>query len=275
MLKYTESTVVEQTASCRELTIADGVCLKAPEGKILFLTVDGIQKNIAPGTYTGDIMLTVADAIQRKGIMMGNPRPFGAAVVARDGKVCAEYSIPAMVKGGTVEDGCIDGAEINAMGDVAGGLDLIDGQWTVKDTTLNLSGYGDCNGKGAGIYAGIKERDDVLRWAQYCADRFPGTPLFLHGISMGGTAVLLTAGGPLPKQVKGVISDCAYTNAHDIVRQVYQERYNRLGPFSVMWPALRSAVRRKRKLDLNKVEQMVLYEFKTAKMGRFTLDEPK
>ena len=26
--------------------------------------------------------------------------------------------------------------------------------------------------------------------------------------------------------------------------------------------------------DLNKVEQMVLYEFKTAKMGRFTLDEP-
>jgi ribosome biogenesis GTPase A len=28
-------------------------------------------------------------------------------------------------------------------------------------------------------------------------------------------------------------------------------------------------------LDLNKVEQMVLYEFKTAKMGRFTLDEPK
>ena len=27
-------------------------------------------------------------------------------------------------------------------------------------------------------------------------------------------------------------------------------------------------------LDLNKVEQMVLYEFKTAKMGRFTLDEP-
>jgi ribosome biogenesis GTPase A len=27
-------------------------------------------------------------------------------------------------------------------------------------------------------------------------------------------------------------------------------------------------------LDLNKVEQMVLYEFKTAKMGRFTLDGP-
>ena len=27
-------------------------------------------------------------------------------------------------------------------------------------------------------------------------------------------------------------------------------------------------------IDLNKVEQMVLYEFKTAKIGRFTLDEP-
>ena len=36
----------------------------------------------------------------------------------------------------------------------------------------------------------IREREDVLLWAQYCAERFPGTPLFLHGISMGAATVL-------------------------------------------------------------------------------------
>ena len=39
--------------------------------------------------------------------------------------------------------------------------------------------------------------------------------------------------------------------------------------------AARGCVKAGGVLDLNKVEQMVLYEFKTAKMGRFTLDEPK
>ena len=38
--------------------------------------------------------------------------------------------------------------------------------------------------------------------------------------------------------------------------------------------AARGCVKAGGVLDMNKVEQMVLYEFKTAKMGRFTLDEP-
>ncbi|MBQ9698676.1 MAG: ribosome biogenesis GTPase YlqF [Acidaminococcaceae bacterium] len=38
--------------------------------------------------------------------------------------------------------------------------------------------------------------------------------------------------------------------------------------------AARGCVKAGGVIDLNKVEQMVLYEFKTAKIGRFTLDEP-
>ena len=36
---------------------------------------------------------------------------------------------------------------------------------------------------------GIREREDVALWAEYCAKRFPGAPLFLHGISMGAATV--------------------------------------------------------------------------------------
>lgn len=112
------------------------------------------------------------------------------------------------------------------------------------------------HGKSEGRYVtfGWEDRLDLVSWCSWIIRRDPQAEIILHGISMGGTAALLTAGGPLPKQVKGIISDCAFTNAHDIISCVYQQRYSRLGPFTVMWPALRSAMRRKLKIDLNKVD---------------------
>ena len=83
---------------------------------------------------------------------------------------------------------------------------------------------------------GIKERDDVLRWAQYCADRFPGTPLFLHGISMGAATVLMAAALPLPQAVKGILADCPY----DLPRDIIVLTATRAGfPGRVLWPFLR------------------------------------
>jgi hypothetical protein len=41
------------------LTIAEGAIIKAPEGKSLTMTVDGVKTEIAPGTYTGKIVMTV------------------------------------------------------------------------------------------------------------------------------------------------------------------------------------------------------------------------
>ena len=57
---------------------------------------------------------------------------------------------------------------------------------------------------------GIREREDVRLWAEYCAERFPGAPLFLHGISMGAATVLMTSALPLPAAVKGILADCPY-----------------------------------------------------------------
>ena len=42
--------------------------------------------------------------------------------------------------------------------------------------------------------------------------------VILTGISMGATTVLLAAGEELPKQVVGVLADCGYNRARDIIQ---------------------------------------------------------
>ena len=44
--------------------------------------------------------------------------------------------------------------------------------------------------------------------------------MILHGISMGGATVLMTSGLQLPLQVKGIISDCAFTSAKEVFTHV-------------------------------------------------------
>lgn len=70
---------------------------------------------------------------------------------------------------------------------------------------------------------GIKERYDCQRWAKYLADRYPELPLFLDGISMGATIVLMASALPLPEQVKGIIADCGFTSPYEIVRHVVKQ----------------------------------------------------
>jgi hypothetical protein len=43
------------------LTIAEGAAIKAPEGKSLTMTIDGVETGIETGAYKGDIVLTVTN----------------------------------------------------------------------------------------------------------------------------------------------------------------------------------------------------------------------
>ena len=83
---------------------------------------------------------------------------------------------------------------------------------------------------------GIHEREDVQRWAQYCAGRFPGVPLFLHGVSMGAATVLMASALPLPESVKGILADCPYDVPKDIIVLTAQKAG---APVRLMWPILR------------------------------------
>ena len=83
---------------------------------------------------------------------------------------------------------------------------------------------------------GIREREDVARWAEYCAERFPGAPLFLHGISMGAATVLMTSALPLPAAVKGILADCPYDVPKDIIVLTAKKH---AGPLAgLLWPFL-------------------------------------
>ncbi len=82
---------------------------------------------------------------------------------------------------------------------------------------------------------GIREREDVLLWAVYCAERFPHAPLFLHGISMGAATVLMVSALPLPENVKGILADCPYDVPRDIIVKTADDMHL---PGRLMWPFL-------------------------------------
>lgn len=71
------------------------------------------------------------------------------------------------------------------------------------------------HGQSEGGYIGFGWQDhfDVETWIDVMVGRIgPSASVFLHGVSMGAATVMITAGDPLPKQVRGVIEDCGYTS---------------------------------------------------------------
>ncbi len=63
---------------------------------------------------------------------------------------------------------------------------------------------------------GWPDLKDMLQWIGWVLERDSQAQLVLHGISMGGAAVMMTAGESLPSQVKAIVEDCGYTSVWDI-----------------------------------------------------------
>ena len=74
------------------------------------------------------------------------------------------------------------------------------------------------------ITFGIKEHRDCRAWAEFMAEHFgPDARIILTGISMGASTVLMAAGSPLPPQVKGVLADCGFSTAKEIIQKVIRQ----------------------------------------------------
>ena len=74
------------------------------------------------------------------------------------------------------------------------------------------------------ITFGINERRDCRSWIDYAIERFGGdVQIMITGISMGAATVMMTAGEPLPENVVGVLADCGYTSAKDIIKKVIRD----------------------------------------------------
>lgn len=85
------------------------------------------------------------------------------------------------------------------------------------------------HGKSDGKYIGFGclDRFDAFEWIKYIiATLGEDVQILLHGTSMGGATVLMTSGLELPKQVKGIVSDCAFTSPKYVFTHVLHSMYH-------------------------------------------------
>lgn len=77
------------------------------------------------------------------------------------------------------------------------------------------------NSEGAYMGFGMLERYDCLAWIRWVNETIsPEIPVYLAGISMGATTVLMAAGLSLPENVRGIVADCGFTSARAIWEHV-------------------------------------------------------
>lgn len=79
--------------------------------------------------------------------------------------------------------------------------------------------------KSGGDYIGfgLLERYDCLEWVKWANQRNANNlPIYLCGVSMGATSVLMATGLELPDNVHGVIADCGFTSPHEIWKHVVE-----------------------------------------------------
>lgn len=68
---------------------------------------------------------------------------------------------------------------------------------------------------------GMMERYDCLAWAQWLNRNVSATlPIYLAGVSMGATTVLMASALAMPPNVRGIVADCGFTSPRAIWQHV-------------------------------------------------------
>jgi predicted alpha/beta-fold hydrolase len=95
--------------------------------------------------------------------------------------------------------------------------------------------------EGTTISFGVNERRDCLQWAQLLIREFgEDVKIILTGISMGAATVTMACALGLPKNVVGIIADCGYSSAKEIIQVVIRQ----MGlPPKLAYPFVRLAAR--------------------------------
>lgn len=79
------------------------------------------------------------------------------------------------------------------------------------------------HGKSGGKFStfGVLERYDIQSWVNYLTGHNSSRlPIYLCGISMGATTVLLSTELPLKNHINGVIADCGFSSGEAILKDV-------------------------------------------------------
>ena len=85
------------------------------------------------------------------------------------------------------------------------------------------------HGRSEGKYIayGVLERYDCQQWAWFLHTKLGGrVPIFLEGMSMGASTVMMAADLALPPSVVGIIADCGYNSPWEELRHCVRWRYH-------------------------------------------------
>lgn len=83
-------------------------------------------------------------------------------------------------------------------------------------------------GNSGGEYMGfgLLERYDCRDWITWVNERTESKlPIYLGGVSMGATTILMAGGLDLPDNVKGIAADCGFTSPHAIWKHVVENNF--------------------------------------------------
>lgn len=83
------------------------------------------------------------------------------------------------------------------------------------------------------IDMGWSSRYDVLLWIDEIIKTDKDAKIFLFGVGMGGSTVLMASSLDLPANVKGIISDSAYKNVHELFKENIKNIYG-VGSFPIV-----------------------------------------
>lgn len=113
-----------------------------------------------------------------------------------------------------------------------------------------------CSGKSDGhvITFGICEHRDCLVWVDKLIEELGSdVRIILTGISMGASTVIMAAGQPLPENVIGVLADCGYSSAKEIIKVVIKVK--KLPP-DVAYPFVKLGARLFGGFDLEEISPL-------------------
>ena len=118
--------------------------------------------------------------------------------------------------------------------------------------------YQRAHGESEGNYItfGVRERYDVHSWVEFI-NKMVGyqLPIFLSGLSMGSSTVLMSTEKPFPDNVKLIIADCGFTSPYSIFKHVVKSTMKI--PFSLFIPLFNFMCKKKAGFSV--------YEYSTIK----------
>lgn len=91
-------------------------------------------------------------------------------------------------------------------------------------SALLVDQRGCSDSEGNVISFGINEHRDCLAWLDFAIQRFgKDVKIILTGISMGASTVLMVSDKKLPPNVLGILADCGFSSAKDIIKKVIRQ----------------------------------------------------